>query len=336
MNRLLTGCTSLGWDHPKLVMAGLLGLSLLTVLGLSRLHSNTNLIDFLPQQSELVRTSRLVDEHLIGINPLTCRITPPPQDTKAFLETAAQLDSINGLHVESSEPFDVTLYVRAIGSRQALSLLTTLNDLARFCFGPQTETHFSGYFHSIVTESDQLVGDLVRSFGLALTVITLLIGLQLRSLKATLLSLVPNLLSVFWIFGVMGLAGIDLSTGTAMIACVVLGLAVDHTIHYLSFLRHNPQPDLNAAISDTAHEVGPALVVSTFILAVGFGVGITGSFKPTIYFSLFTALAMLAALFCNLTVIPTLLRLTKLELRWVPAAFHRTLHSSNHEEVEVL
>jgi predicted RND superfamily exporter protein len=348
--RLLTASTHLGWDRSKVVWTALFGLSCLALVGVSRLHSNTDLMAYLRQDSDLVRTSRFVDQHLIGINTLTCRITPQTAsafDSNAyddFLAAAAGIDGINGVLPEASngalesdgDTWNCTLRVRSIGSRRARVLLATLTDLVRQHFGPQAEVHFGGYFHRIVTESDQLVRDLVRSFALALTIITLLIGLQFRSWRATWMSLVPNLLSVFWIFGAMGLAGIDLSTGTAMIACVVIGLAVDHTIHYLSFLHRTSQPHLRQAILDTNQQVGPALVISTLILAAGFGVGMAGSFKPTIYFSLFTALAMLAALFCNLTVIPMLIRMAALRGKRTEPIAAEVNPRAHREEVHAL
>jgi len=349
MGRLLATCTHLGWYRRKQILAAFSGISLLALIGLTQLHCNTNLLDFLNQDSELVHTSRLVDDRLIGVNTLTCRITsasglvPPSQAYQAFLTEIENLDSINGVIPEAmthdtdsqAQTWDVTLRVRAIGSKQALNLLTTLKTLAQHHFGPDATLRFGGYFYGIVTESDQLVTDLIRSFALALSIITILIGIQLRSFKATLMSLVPNVLSVLWIFGLMGLIGIDLSTGTAMIACVVLGLAVDHTIHYLSSLHHNQHPNLFQAIYRTTLGVGPALVISTLILAAGFGVGIAGSFKPTIYFSLFTALAMLAALFCNLLGMPVLMNLRQSKGQCL-SAVNTESDSSPFEEVPLL
>jgi predicted RND superfamily exporter protein len=349
MGRLLATCTHLGWYRRKQILAAFSGISLLALIGLTQLHCNTNLLDFLNQDSELVHTSRLVDDRLIGVNTLTCRITsasglvPPSQAYQAFLTEIENLDSINGVIPEAmthdtasqAQTWDVTLRVRAIGSKQALNLLTTLKTLAQHHFGPDATLRFGGYFYGIVTESDQLVTDLIRSFALALSIITILIGIQLRSFKATLMSLVPNVLSVLWIFGLMGLIGIDLSTGTAMIACVVLGLAVDHTIHYLSSLHHNQHPNLFQAIYRTTLGVGPALVISTLILAAGFGVGTAGSFKPTIYFSLFTALAMLAALFCNLLGMPVLMNLIQSKGQCL-SAVNTESDSSPFEEVPLL
>jgi len=102
----------------------------------------------------------------------------------------------------------------------------------------------------------------------------------------------------------MGLFGIELSTGTTMIASVVLGLAVDDTIHYLTRYRREHAQGVRAAIWATTTGTGRALVISSSVLVIGFWVGALGSFKPTIYFSLLTGITMISALVCDLLVLP--------------------------------
>jgi predicted RND superfamily exporter protein len=102
----------------------------------------------------------------------------------------------------------------------------------------------------------------------------------------------------------MGYAGIDLSTGTAMIASAVLGLVVDDTIHYLSYYRRVYAGDAVAAIRKTSLAVGAPVTVASTSLVLGFWVGALGSFLPTIYFSLLTGLTMITGVLCDLLVLP--------------------------------
>jgi predicted RND superfamily exporter protein len=89
-----------------------------------------------------------------------------------------------------------------------------------------------------------------------------------------------------------------------MIASVVIGIAVDGTIHYLSrFVRERAGGCANA-IRRSTMEVGPAMITSSLVLTLGFWVGCLGSFRPTIYFSLLTGATMLTALACDLFVLP--------------------------------
>jgi predicted RND superfamily exporter protein len=134
-----------------------------------------------------------------------------------------------------------------------------------------------------------------------------------RSFRIMALSIIPNVIPIVWTGGLMGALGIDLSTGTTMIASVVIGIAVDDTIHYLTRFRREQWRGTPEAVRTTTTGTGRALVISSVVLVIGFWVGALGSFKPTIYFSLLTGITMISALFCDLLVLPASL------LLWDPA-----------------
>jgi predicted RND superfamily exporter protein len=144
------------------------------------------------------------------------------------------------------------------------------------------------------------------------------IGVLFRSVAFTLLALIPNVMPIIWTGGLMGAAGIELSTGTAMIASAVLGLVVDDTIYYLSHYRGVYVGDARAAVYATTRAVGPPVTVASVSLILGFWVGAFGSFKPTIYFSLLSGLTMITGVVCDLLVLPAglvlLERLRRLDL----------------------
>jgi predicted RND superfamily exporter protein len=149
----------------------------------------------------------------------------------------------------------------------------------------------------------------VNSFGLALGAVFLAIGVLFRSARLVVITLIPNVMPIAWTGGAMGLLGIDLSTGTAMIASAVIGLVVDDTIHYVTSYTRSFRGDPAQAIRRTNAGVGPALVMNNLVLVLGFWVGCFGSFKPTVYFSLLSGATMLSAMLCDLYVTPACLML---------------------------
>ena len=177
-------------------------------------------------------------------------------------------------------------------------------------FGRPYSLKATGSFFQVTQDSNRLVLDQVKSFSLALAMVMLTILVLFRSLKLMLLLLIPNLIPLLWIRGLMGWLGIDLSTGTAMIASVVIGLAVDDTIHYLARYRREYKKDCRQAVTCTTTGVGRALTVSSIVLVFGFWVGDFGSFKPTVYFSLLAGGTMIGAWVCDLIVLPACLYLT--------------------------
>ncbi|HWP65096.1 MAG TPA: MMPL family transporter, partial [Candidatus Limnocylindria bacterium] len=197
--------------------------------------------------------------------------------------------------------------VHAVGTAVAAPLAASLLDEARRAFGPGYEVYPTGAFYRVALDSNELVETQVRSFGLALVLVFAAIGVLFRSLALVVLVAVANVMPIVWTGGLMGFAGIDLSTGTAMIASSVLGVVVDDTIHFLTAFRRAVGSDVAAAVRQAVHDAGPALLVNNVVLILGFWVGAFGSFEPTIMFSVLSGLTMLTAMVCDLLLTPALL-----------------------------
>jgi hypothetical protein len=197
--------------------------------------------------------------------------------------------------------------IRAVGTALAAPLASTILADGRRLLGDAYVVTATGSFHHVAEDSNRLVAAQVRSFALALGAVFVAIGALFRSLRLVVITLIPNVMPVVWTGGAMGLLGIDLSTGTAMIASAVIGLVVDDTIHYVTSYTRAFRGDPARAIRAANARVGPALVMNNLVLVLGFWVGCFGSFKPTIYFSLLSGATMLSALLCDLYVTPACL-----------------------------
>jgi hypothetical protein len=194
-----------------------------------------------------------------------------------------------------------------VGSRTAAEVSATLVKRGGDLLGPDYRLVPTGSFYQMIRDSNRLVTDMVGSFTLSLGMILLAILALLRSLRLTLLAMIPNVIPILWTIGLMGWLGIDLSTGTAMICAVVIGLAVDDTIHYMVHYRRVYAGVVSQAVAITTMRTGQALMIASLVLVLGFWVGCLGSFKPTIYFSLLVGGTLLGALACDLLVLPACL-----------------------------
>jgi predicted RND superfamily exporter protein len=207
----------------------------------------------------------------------------------------------------------ISVRVHAIGTSAAAPLIRTILDRGKELLEDSYSLVPTGSFLRVTEDSNRLVQRQVVSFSFSLIAILLAIHVFFRSSKLALIASIPNLVPILLTGGIMGFLGVDLSTGTAMIAPVVFGLAVDNTIHYLACYRREPRGDFRQAVARTTTGIGMPLAFSSLILACGFWVGVFGSFKPTIYFSLLTGTTMLAALACVLLVLPACLVLANTE-----------------------
>ncbi len=148
----------------------------------------------------------------------------------------------------------------------------------------------------------------LRSFLAAGLAVLALLAIFLGSTGWALLALIPAVLPVVTTLGAMGLLGIRLDVGSAMVAAVVLGVAVDDIIHLLDAFRRRRRSGVSAsaAMRGAATHVGRALVTTSIALAVGFAALALSPWQTVANFGLVSAIAILAALVSTLLVLPAL------------------------------
>ena len=154
----------------------------------------------------------------------------------------------------------------------------------------------------------------IRSFGLAFTVITLMMIGLLRSLRLGLFGMIPNLVPVLLTLGFMGFAAIRLDIGTVMIASVALGLVVDDSIHLLARVQRElpgAGHDLALALERAIQTVGRPILATSLVLTLGFWTLLFASFTPNIYFGFLAGVTIFTALIADLVFLPAALRLVR-------------------------
>ncbi|UUO07055.1 MMPL family transporter [Blastopirellula sp. J2-11] len=174
------------------------------------------------------------------------------------------------------------------------------------------EPQVTGFFVLLTFLIDSLIADQWRAFLLAIGGISLMMLAALRDIRYALLALVPNVLPVLVVTGCIGLFGVKINMGAAMIAAVSLGLSVDSSLHYIIGFQRALAKGLSvsAALTEVQQSVGRALIFATIALILGFSVLCFSNFIPTVYFGVLVSLTMLGGLFGNLILLPLLLRWT--------------------------
>lgn len=153
----------------------------------------------------------------------------------------------------------------------------------------------------------------IKTLGVVALALLLMFLVLFRSLKIALIALFPNLLSAGVVMGVMGWLDIPLDMMTITIAAISVGIAVDNTIHYIHRFREEIVKDWDyiGTLHRCHNSIGYAMYYTSAIIIVGFSILMLSNFWPTIYFGLFTGLAMFIALLAALTLLPQLLILFK-------------------------
>ena len=150
-----------------------------------------------------------------------------------------------------------------------------------------------------------------QSYAIALVVITLMMILLIGNLKLGLISMIPNLAPIITVLGLMGWLSINLDMFTMLIGSIVIGLAVDDTIHFMyNFKRYYMQTgDLHEAVENTLLTAGRAMLTTSVVLSIGFFIFMFAAMNNLFYFGLLAGSAVLLALGADLLLAPALMTL---------------------------
>ncbi len=153
----------------------------------------------------------------------------------------------------------------------------------------------------------------ILTLGVVMAGITLMFLILFRNITLSLIGVVPNFMAAFLILGIIGLLRIPLDMMTITIAAITIGIAVDNSIHYIyrfkeEFKKTN---DYNLTLEKCHNTVGVAILNTSITIVFGFSILILSNFIPTIYFGVFTGIAMMLAMISVLTLLPKLILIFK-------------------------
>ena len=153
----------------------------------------------------------------------------------------------------------------------------------------------------------------ILTLGIVMAGITIMFLILFRNITLSLIGVVPNFLAAFFILGIIGLLEIPLDMMTITIAAITIGIAVDNSIHYIyrfkeEFKKTN---NYNQTLEKCHSTVGVAILNTSITIVFGFSILVLSNFIPTIYFGIFTGIAMLLAMISVLTLLPKLILIVK-------------------------
>jgi predicted RND superfamily exporter protein len=136
-----------------------------------------------------------------------------------------------------------------------------------------------------------------------------MVWIFLRSARLAVIAMVPTLLPVIVIMGAMGWVGMSLDVGRAMIAAVIIGIAVDDSIHLLSHYKkcRDEGDTARHAIERAVLHTGRAVVTTSVALSLGFLTLLASAWQTISSFGFFVSLAIMGALIATLFVLPALI-----------------------------
>jgi predicted RND superfamily exporter protein len=209
----------------------------------------------------------------------------------------------------------VRIMLRAPEQLEATAKARLIDQVQSVTAETYPDAHVTGYYVLLTNLIESLLRDQWTTFAVSSLGVLLVMVVAFRSFPLALVTLIPNILPVFWLFGVMGWLGLKINMGAAMIAAVSVGLSVDGSIHYvMSYQRlRRLGLSIDESLQAVQGSVGRSAVLATLALMVGFSTLMVSEFVPTVYFGSLVTLTMIGGLVGNIVALPLLIKVVEKE-----------------------
>lgn len=200
----------------------------------------------------------------------------------------------------------ITGQVNIVDTSKDLEMINYITDWwakTPYSASVQGQTAMFAYMQHDVTDT------LIYSLSLAIVLVSLVMLMIFKRFKILWIFILPNLLPVILVVGLMGWMGINIDIGVAISGAIIIGVAVDDTIHFL--VKYFDARKRGLGMEETFDEVlryaGKAILFTTIILTVAFSLFAFSNFVPNQNFGIVTAFALVVALVIDMLLLPALL-----------------------------
>jgi predicted RND superfamily exporter protein len=233
-------------------------------------------------------------------------------DSRALIEQYLFIYSGTDIYDVVNRDFNVTqvtFNTRSYGANEGQEFLDRLNKKMNTIDWEGVEWSLNGYLKILSDQEELLVKGQVRSLWIALLMMFIFMLFLTRSFRDASICMIPNLAPPIIVFGLMGLTGILLNIGTALVASVVIGIAVDDTIHMFHSIKKRKENGAKTvwALAKSIRETGRAIVATTLIIGLQFFILVFSEFVPILQFGVLALTGVIAALIFDLFFLPSLL-----------------------------
>jgi predicted RND superfamily exporter protein len=216
----------------------------------------------------------------------------------------------------SNDPLEPTairtlIQLRTTGNNDTNAVIDTINSFITANFPSNVRTMIGGGAVLEGAVTDLIVNSSIISISLSVLIIFLIVAISNRSLVAGIIGAVPLALAILSNFAIMGLAGIKLNMGTALVGSLTVGIGIDYTIHFIEFFKLEYRANRKDFLRRAYMGCGKAIIINALSVGAGFWVLLFSRFRIISELGLITGLSMLITGFISLTIVPVLLTVIK-------------------------
>jgi len=183
----------------------------------------------------------------------------------------------------------------------------------------------TGYRSLMMSMGVKMKESQLRSLFVAFVIVFFMMYWVCRSFSLTLFAMIPNVLPIVMIYGIMGWFGIAVDIVTLMVGSIVMGIAVDDTVHFIIWFRRHMarEATIESALLKSFRDVGKPIVITTIVLFLGFIIFIFGTMVPTRFFGVLVAFSILFALLGDFFILPAVILIFKPRVRPIFTPSHQ-------------
>jgi predicted RND superfamily exporter protein len=216
----------------------------------------------------------------------------------------------------SNDPLEPTairtmVQFRATGSREIQDVIAVINEYVAVNFPPNVRVLIGGGATQEIAITELIFNSQLISIFISVFMVFLIVAFSHKSPVVGFIAAAPLALAILCNFAVMGLLGIKLNLGTALISSLAVGIGIDYTIHFIEFFKREYRANEEGFLRRTYIGCGKAIIINALSVGAGFGVLALSQFKIIAELGALIALSMLITALVSLTVIPALLTVIK-------------------------
>ena len=240
---------------------------------------------------------------------------PNAQDMLTQLLFLYEISDADALFERMDEDYKTTFIHIELSGYDAKKIVEDLDSAKSYAaqIFPDAKTSIVGEVVNYAEMNGKLVNGLLRSFGGSFVIIAIMMILAFGSIKAGLIGMIPNVAPVLLIGGVMGYSGMPLDMITMIVMPMILGIAVDDTIHMNNHIKYGYERtgSYKKALLLSYREIGKTMGMTTFILCAMFFVFIFSPMGALHNVGLLSIIGLAAALVADYTLTTALVYVTK-------------------------
>ncbi len=212
------------------------------------------------------------------------------------------------------QKLNVTFQLKSDDSKSINSAINRIESYRDQFQSLNIDLNFAGSGYKALVFTDLILKGQIASLLMSLVIVAVLLSFMFKNVVAGLTGTVPIIITAAISFGVMGLLNIPLSTTTALMSSISIGIGIDYAVHFIDRYRENTNKTKNMelAIQRTMHHSGRAIVFNAAVVIAGFMVMLFSVFPPNRELGFLVSLNMFTSFVGTITVMVLIIEQKKL------------------------